>query len=352
MSLTWPKGRGEVKCPNQLLPATLVVALRNEAGNLPSLISSINRSLPSLKEVILVDDHSEDGTLLKLEQQFLNSERVRVIQSSGIGKKAAINHAISLASGEIILTTDADCIWEETWPEVILATFENPQIQLVTGPILPQSQSSFFSGFQLMEWVSNLLVTNYSFAIGKALTCSAANMAFRKSAFHQIQGFVGNEYNPSGDDEFLLKKIKSLFGENAVKYLPVEESLIQTVPESNWSALIHQKIRWAGKWKSHSSLFHSLAAAVPALFQVIWLSSLVMFFLGKISFLGFCSIWLFKILAEIVAFERILRSLGKPFKLTALIGTSFIHPFYVILVVLGVIRGKYIWKGRVTKRSD
>ncbi|MBN3522100.1 glycosyltransferase [Algoriphagus lutimaris] len=352
MSLTWPKERGEVKHPNQLLPATLVIALRNEARNLPSLILSIKRSLSSLKEVILVDDHSEDGTFLKLEQQFFNSELVKVVASPRIGKKAAINHAISLASGEIVLTSDADCVWEKTWPEVILTSFENPQIQLVTGPILPQNRSGFLTGFQLMEWVSTLLVTNYSFAIGKALTCSAANMAFRKSAFHQVHGFEGNEINPSGDDEFLLKKIKREYGETAVKYLPIKETLIQTVPESSWSALIHQKIRWAGKWKSHSSLLHSLVAAIPALFQVIWLSSLVMLFWGKIEFLGFCSIWIFKILAEIVAFVRILRSLGKPFKLPVLMGTSFIHPFYVILVVLGVIRGKYVWKDRVTKRSD
>jgi len=352
MSWAWPREKLIPKNSNQIIPATLVIALRNEAENLPSLISSINRSLPSLKEVILVDDHSEDKTFLKLEQAYTNSEQVNVLLSPGVGKKAAINYAIDHAKGEVILTTDGDCSWKETWPALLIDSFKNPHIQLVAGPIVPLSQPWFLSGFQLIEWVSTLLVTNYSFEKGHALTCSAANMAFRKSAFYQVHGFEGNEQNPSGDDEFLLKKIIATFGERSVSYLPYQESLVKTTPESNWKDLIHQKIRWAGKWKSHSSLVHSAAAIGAAFFQVVWLSSLILLLMEEIEFLGFCSVWIFKFLAELVAFGRILRSLEIPFKLPVLIGTSLIHPFYVILVVLGVIRGKYIWKGRVTKRSD
>lgn len=352
MSKYWPLGNASFISEAKNLTATLIISLRNEVENIPQIELAIKGiTYPHLK-IFLVDDNSEDETFQMLNKSFEDYENVKILKSPGIGKKAAINHAISFSSGEVILTSDADCFWGSTWVDQMLLSFEDSRINLVAGPVLSKQIEGFLSGFQLMEWASILLVTNFGFAIHKPITCSAANLAYRRSAYEKVNGFQGNENNPSGDDEFLLKKIIAAFGAESVIFKPFKENLVLTQPESSWKDLIYQKIRWAGKWKSHSSLFHVIFALIPFILQLIWLSSFSLLFLGELGYLSFSLLWSFKILAESLAFGRILRSLENPFSFPDLIATSFIHPFYVIAIGIGIVRGKYLWKGRSNRRSD
>ncbi len=352
MSKYWPVGKELTSSEARILQATLIIPLRNERGNIPKLEFAIRGiTYPSL-EIILVDDQSEDDTFQVLKKSFKDLEHVMILNSPGIGKKEAINYAISSSKGEVILTSDADCFWGSSWIEQMLVSFEDSSIELVAGPVLSKQMEGFLPGFQVLEWASILLVTNFGFAIQKPVTCSGANLAYRRSAFEKVKGFQGNEKNPSGDDEFLLKKIIVEFGAESVLYRPFKENLVITQPESNWKDLIYQKIRWAGKWKSHASLSHTLYAILPFILQLIWLSSFWFLFQGKLGYLNFSLLWGFKIVAESLAFGRILRSLEYQWRLSHLVATSFIHPFYVVGIGIGIIRGKYIWKGRENGRTD
>ncbi|MEN2283537.1 glycosyltransferase [Algoriphagus sp. SE2] len=334
------------------ITATLVISLRNESKNISNLELAIKGITYPFFETILIDDHSEDETFMKLQKSFEGFESIKILRNPGIGKKAAIDYAIASSKGQIILTSDADCIWGSAWVNQMLKDFEDPEIKLVAGPVLSKQIPGFLGGFQLIEWASLLLVTNFGFAIQKPITCSAANFAYRKSAFEEVGGFQGNEKNPSGDDEFLLKKIIERFGVTAVLYQPFKENLVVTEPESSWKSLISQKIRWAGKWNSHASLIHNTFSIIPFIFQMIWLSSFSLLFVGKFGVLAFSLIWSFKIFAESLAFRRILRSLENPFRLSDALLTSIIHPFYVVGIGMGILRGKYVWKGRENRRSD
>lgn len=352
MSKYWPLREKDELPRASKITATLIISLRNEAENISRLELAIKSiAYPNL-EIILVDDHSEDGTYKKLQESFAGFEQVKILSNPGIGKKAAVNYAISISKGEIILTSDADCFWESTWVGRMLQNFEDPKIRLVAGPILTTQGKGLLSGFQLIEWASILMVTNFGFSIHKPITCSAANLAYRRSAFEEVGGFQGNEKNPSGDDEFLLKKIIGRFGATSVMYRPYKEYLVFTEPEESWSALISQKIRWAGKWNRHASFIHMAFSLIPFVFQVVWLSSFLLLFEGKSGIFTFSLLWSFKILAESLAFRRILRSLDNPFRLFDAVKTSFIHPFYVVGIGMGILRGKYAWKGRENRRSD
>ncbi|WP_296704191.1 glycosyltransferase [Algoriphagus sp.] len=352
MSNYWPVGNLDAIPKTSEITATLIISLRNESENISRLVLAIMGITYPKIEIILVDDHSEDETFRKLQQSFAGFEQIKTLSNPGKGKKAAIDYAISVSKGEIILTSDADCFWESSWVERILQNFEDPNIRLVAGPVLPKQGEGLLSRFQLIEWASILLVTNFGFGIHKPITCSAANLAYRRTAFEDVGGFQGNEKNPSGDDEFLLKKIVAKFGATSVLYRPYKEYLVFTEPEANWKALIFQKIRWAGKWKSHASFSHMAFSLIPFIFQLVWLSTFLFLFEGKIGFLTFSLLWSFKILAESLAFQRILRSLEYPFRLADVVKTSLIHPFYVVGIGMGILTGKYTWKGRGNRRSD
>jgi cellulose synthase/poly-beta-1,6-N-acetylglucosamine synthase-like glycosyltransferase len=105
---------------------SVIVAYRNEAKHLNTLISSLScLDYPTeLFELILIDDHSEDASYSMVLQQAKNSKNLKALQLPNdlTGKKEALNFGISKAKGELLSFTDADCVVPQTWLKS-LATF-------------------------------------------------------------------------------------------------------------------------------------------------------------------------------------------------------------------------------------
>lgn len=351
ISRTWKSEYPKIS-RNQLdNSVSLLIPIRNEMENLPDLVREV-LLLSSLDiEIILIDDQSEDNSLRYLKQNFSGKPNIKILKSPGIGKKAAIDFGIKYSKGEIILCSDADCSFPSNWVENMVKPFSNTEIQLVAGPVISRGAATFFQRFQQIEWSSILLVTNYFFHFGKPLMCSAANLAYRKSAFLEVDGFEGNESFLSGDDEFLLKKVTDRFSGDSCVYLNNPEVLVQTKPLKDWRSLINQRIRWAGKWKAHNSVFHGFSAFIPFLIQVIWISSFFILIQRENGFSVLLICWAVKILAEKWFLGRVLESFSISLKWRDALFTGIIHPIYVIWTAIGVIRGKFIWKGRDKMRS-
>ena len=81
---------------------TVVVPTRNEASNLPLVFG---RLPADVYEVLVVDGHSTDGTI---EVARALRPDVRVIKQQGKGKGDALALGFAHASGDIIVTLDAD----------------------------------------------------------------------------------------------------------------------------------------------------------------------------------------------------------------------------------------------------
>jgi glycosyltransferase involved in cell wall biosynthesis len=80
----------------------VVIPALNEAGNLPFVLPLI----PTwVHEVILVDGRSTDGTR-ELARELYPS--IRVIMQEGVGKGLALRSGLAAATGQIIVTLDAD----------------------------------------------------------------------------------------------------------------------------------------------------------------------------------------------------------------------------------------------------
>lgn len=352
----WKLETRRIRQENAPRDVSIVVAYRNEAKNLGSFLDSVLKLTHRPLELVVVNDHSEDGGKLILEAyrtKLLDAE-IRLVSSdnTGFGKKAAVTQGVEIAGGEFILTTDADCELPAEWVELMLAPFAEEDVHLVAGPVISSGQSGFFERFQQIEWASILLVTQAGFSLGNPILCSAANMVFRKSSFLQVNGFEGNAHIPTGDDEFLLKKIAHQFGIRSARYLAHPDVLVKTQPHSLWSELFSQRMRWASKWRLHGSLSHIFAAVFPVVVQLLWLGSLVLLFQGWKGALVFFLIWILKISFEKMALGKVLKSLSIPMASTSFWITSIIHPGYVLGTAVGTLFANYTWKGRKYGRKQ
>jgi glycosyltransferase involved in cell wall biosynthesis len=88
---------------------SVLVPAYNEEGTVEPVLRALLAIPVDLKEVIVVDDGSRDGTAEAAERVAATDRRVRVIRlSPNSGKTAAIQRALTEASGDIIMVQDAD----------------------------------------------------------------------------------------------------------------------------------------------------------------------------------------------------------------------------------------------------
>lgn len=96
---------------------SIIIPVYNEESTVIEVIEKVSRiELPLEKEIIVVDDGSNDGTAALLS---LHEKQITKLYSSpvNIGKGAAVRIGLSFAKGDIILLQDADL---ETNPDEYL----------------------------------------------------------------------------------------------------------------------------------------------------------------------------------------------------------------------------------------
>jgi len=87
---------------------SVVVPCFNEVDTIREIVSAIHASPYPDKEVIIVDDYSNDGTREILEGEIEGPETSVIYHDRNRGKGAALRSGFAFATGDILLVQDAD----------------------------------------------------------------------------------------------------------------------------------------------------------------------------------------------------------------------------------------------------
>jgi glycosyltransferase involved in cell wall biosynthesis len=90
---------------------SVVIPVKNEAGNIAPLVAEIARALDgrALYEIIYVDDGSEDSTAAEIRRLQPSMPQLRLLRHArSCGQSAAIRSAVKAARGRWIATLDGD----------------------------------------------------------------------------------------------------------------------------------------------------------------------------------------------------------------------------------------------------
>jgi cellulose synthase/poly-beta-1,6-N-acetylglucosamine synthase-like glycosyltransferase len=330
---------------------SVVVAVRNEEQTIELCVSALlNQNYPSDKyEIIIVNDRSEDatGSILKHLQQFHPQLKVIDIYSipdSYSSKKYALSQGIHSAQGEIILTTDADCVPPTTWVSEMVTYFDD-----TTGFIAGFSphyhkryQRGIISSFLYMDSLGLAAASAGGIGRGTAWTCAGRNLAYRKSAFEEVGGFESVKHIISGDDDLLMFliqrktkwKLRFAIGQNAV---------VPTYSDLTVKGFIHQRMRHSSKFFVHPPLVKASALAI-----VLFYSAFLLYPVYMLSTFQWVWSYLFiagsKYVIENITLKRAANLFGASFHLNQFLPAFILHP--LVIVIFGILgsAGKTKWK--------
>lgn len=345
----WWRMRSHSEQQPQQEPHTIsvIVAMRNEAASIPALLTNLlSQDYPNY-EIILVDDHSSDNTN-EVVQYFKSNDpehagKIKLIRNHGTGKKAALTSGVIAATGEIIATTDADVLVPPGWLSHISRAFSSEKIQFVMGGVSLQQDGTLFSDMQAIEFSSLIGTTASTAALKIPTMASGANMAYRRSAFEEVGGYHDNMHIPSGDDEFLLRKVAALHND-CVRFMNEPGAVVRTRTVSTWSEFFNQRVRWAGKWRYNTSLLTMFTAVYVFLVQLAIATAFL--HLSLPGWVPILSLLVVRFGLEAVFLFKVCRFTGVRWSWLAFILLQLLYPFYVLLVSIGAQFMTFTWKDR------
>lgn len=331
-------------------PLTLIIPARNEEKNIGVLLQALSQqSYPaSLIEIIVIDDHSTDRTSTIVES-FPGVKLIR-LQEEGINsyKKKALEKGIAAAAGELIVTTDADCIPGKDWLKTIAAFKEEKQAVFIAAPVVFSHDHSLLQVFQALDFLILQGITAAGVNSGSLSMCNGANLAYTKTAFHSVNGFKGIDQLASGDDMLLMHKISTAFP-GKTHYLFAKDAIMTTAPMQSWKAFFNQRIRWASKARTYSDKRIIAVLVLVYLFNLSFVGLFVAGFFNSDYWLILVATWVAKTLVELPFVSGVARFFDKQSLLKTFF---FFQPLHIIYTVLSGLLGQfgtYEWKGRNVK---
>ncbi len=342
------------------LPTTffsVLIPARNEQDNIGHCLNAIlNGNYPKhLFEIIVIDDHSDDETPQYIRDLALKNTNIRLIELKNyvqLGdnqpfKKRAIEAAIGEAKGEWIVTTDADCLSQPNWLNLLAEFYEKTGKRFIAAPVNFHQEKSSFERFQSLDYIGMMGITGAGVEGKFTNMCNGANLAYKKQLFYEVGGFKGIDHVASGDDMLLMQKI-ARFQPDSIGFLKNTEATVFTKAKETIADFLSQRLRWASKSSSYTEFFTIFQLASVFLFCVTILLSLCLsIFYDKIFCLLFIIQFVAKTISDFIFLRMMSRFFNRPDLIRPFLTPQYLHILYIIVVgSLANFKKTYNWKGR------
>jgi cellulose synthase/poly-beta-1,6-N-acetylglucosamine synthase-like glycosyltransferase len=332
---------------------SIIVAARDEEANIAKTIDDlVAQQYPkALTEIIIIDDHSTDRTAeIVLSYADRNVKLIKLNEDRALNsyKKKAIQTAIGTCSGDLIITTDADCRMGADWLATIVNLYEQKKYKMISSPVAYFQEKSFFERLQSLEFLYLIGLGASTIGNKQPSTCNGANLAYEKATFYEVGGFQGIDDLASGDDELLLHKIAAKYPDQ-IGFLKNREAIVYTHAKETLASFIQQRKRWASKSTRYKN------KAIIVLGVLIWIFNLSILanFITGLFIPGFLTITFYQLLVKMVLETLFLwdvTGFAKRRSLLILIPIlNVLHILYIVYIGIAGNSGKYNWKGRMVR---
>lgn len=330
---------------------SVIIPFKNEASNLKALIGDLaGQDYPLDKfTVYLVNDHSTDtsASLVRDMIDGLPNFSLLTLPGGMHGKKEALKLAVDLCSTDWIIQTDGDCRIGREFISSHMAFAMSSHAELVAGWVLvEEGQGGFLNAFERLETLSLAASGAASFAQGRALMCSGANLLYTRELFISTRSFDPQEKIASGDDMFLLIGARKL--QRRLAFNPHPHARVHTAHSGSWKALIGQRIRWGSKSVNYGKGDIQVVALLVFLTNILVFSFPVILLLFPDIWAGLLLILGVKSVADFLVLKLAARVTEQEKLLNAFLPVSLTYYPFMLACGIGSLLGKSPWKDNVS----
>ncbi len=362
--------------PDARLPSlTVVVPARNEQHTIGACVDSVlAQDYPADRlTVIVVDDDSQDATAAVVRKRMTpafalaggdageveGDGRLRLVRipenrrRERAHKKAAIEKAVAHATGDVILTTDADCTVPPGWARAMASAFDGPETAFVSGPVAYTlgARPNLFVRVQALDFFGLMACGAGGIGLGRPNLANGASVAYRRETFAALGGFSGVDHVTSGDDELLMQKVAYQTPLD-VRFCPAPGATVLTEPVRTLQAFVHQRRRWASKGALYPPRLQAMLLGIGAFFIALVLALLALPVVPALAPFVVAAFAL-KALGDLAVLVPAARRFGQTRLLWAYPAHLVLHaPYSLMVAALGLLgaRSGFEWKGRRVDR--
>lgn len=337
---------------------SIIIPARNEEKNIGPLLRCLTQQRYPVShfEVLVIDDHSTDNTTSEVKGWMNKHTNIRLLSLADYlkdevlnsYKKKAIEYGVKEAKGEWTITTDADCTMGTEWLATYNSFIQQADAVFVAAPVVYTHNNSALQLLQAADFLTLQGITAAGISGRFHNMCNGANLAYKRSVFFEVGGFIGIDAMASGDDLLLMQKI-SRSHPDKIKYLKSKEAIVTTAPMSTWKDLFRQRIRWASKSSQYKEDKMIAALLLVYLINLLFLVFVVAGAFDAFWWWGALCYLLLKTLVELPFFIAVCKFYSQQ-KLVKLF--FFLQPLHILYIItVGFLSqvGSYEWKGRRTK---
>lgn len=182
------------------LQLSVIIASYNSGKTIEGCLASLKNQETDKGFEIIVVDSSTDGTTILVEEKFPEVNLYKFHERKFCGD--ARNFGISVAKGEIIAFTDADCIADRNWIENILKSHHSPYYAIggAIGNGNPESYVGWAAYFcEFSQWMPNSPAKWMEDIAG-------ANMSYKRDVFRKYGKFIEGTYCSDTEFHWRLKQ--------------------------------------------------------------------------------------------------------------------------------------------------
>jgi len=252
----------------------VVIAAFNEETVITRTIASALGSNYPIKEVIVVDDGSTDGTSKAVQDAYGNDPRIRLITRVNGGKSAALNDAIRVCQSEFMMSIDADTQIDPDAIGLMVRHFEDPKVAAVAGNVKVGNQVNILTQWQAVEYTTSQNIDRRAYAMLNSITVvPGAIGVWRREAVVSAGMYVSDTLAEDMDLTWRLRRA-------GYRLENESNALAYTEAPQSFGAFFKQRFRWAYGTlqclcKHRRALFHNgffgwLALPTLWLFQIVF----------------------------------------------------------------------------------
>ncbi len=236
----------------------------NTAQNVKNLIAERNNSPlgqnPNLAELVY---HSEGAEgIKKIINEYNNSHLDNTAKEIELvylyegkqGKGHALNHGLNVATGEIIMSIDADCYVPPETIANFVKYFKDPNVMAAVGNVKIGNTETIVGVVQYLEFLFSFYFKKAESLINTIYIIGGAAGAFRREVFEKI-----GEYSVTNitEDIELSMRIQAA----GMKIVYAYDALVLTEGAVTLGSLMKQRLRWKrGRFETlmeHKYMFFS-----------------------------------------------------------------------------------------------